>query len=177
MIVMINGAFGAGKTTTANMLKPLVPNSMIFDPEEIGYMLRKIVIEEIRFEEEKTDDFQDIELWKILTVKIASELKHKYNKHLIIPMTIYKPQNFEYIYNGLQNLDRDLYHFCLIASENTIYDRLTARGDNFGGWTFQQTERCVNAFRNNRFKEHIITDHLDINGIIERILMRITRGK
>jgi deoxyadenosine/deoxycytidine kinase len=38
---MINGAFGSGKTTTAQMLKPLIPNSMIYDPEEVGYMLRK----------------------------------------------------------------------------------------------------------------------------------------
>jgi deoxyadenosine/deoxycytidine kinase len=59
MIIMINGAFGSGKTSAANMLHPLIPNSMIYDPEEIGLMLRKIVIEDIRLEEERTDDFQD----------------------------------------------------------------------------------------------------------------------
>lgn len=89
MIVMINGAFGAGKTTIAEMLLPLIPNSMIYDPEEVGYMLRKIVTEEIRLEKERTDDFQDIELWRILVVKVANELKQKYDKHLIVPMTIY----------------------------------------------------------------------------------------
>lgn len=35
---------------------------MIYDPEEIGYMLRKMITEDIYFEEERTDDFQDIEL-------------------------------------------------------------------------------------------------------------------
>jgi hypothetical protein len=40
---MINGAFGSGKTSTAQMLQPLVANSMIFDPEEIGLMIRKII--------------------------------------------------------------------------------------------------------------------------------------
>ncbi|PWW40822.1 MULTISPECIES: hypothetical protein [Paenibacillus] len=38
MIVMINGAFGSGKTSAATKLQTLIPNSMIFDPEEIGYM-------------------------------------------------------------------------------------------------------------------------------------------
>jgi predicted ABC-type ATPase len=69
---MINGAFGSGKTSTAQMLQPLVGNSMIVDPEEIGFMIRK---KEVRHIHEQTDDFQDIELWKILTVKVAGEVK------------------------------------------------------------------------------------------------------
>ena len=36
MIVWINGAFGAGKTTTARELIELIPNSTLFDPEDIG---------------------------------------------------------------------------------------------------------------------------------------------
>lgn len=84
MIIMINGAFGSGKTSTAQMLQPLVANSMIFDPEEIGFMIRKIIPEEVRHNHEQTDDFQDIELWKILTVKVAGEVKKKYQKHLIV---------------------------------------------------------------------------------------------
>lgn len=173
MIVMINGAFGAGKTTIAEMLLPLIPNSMIYDPEEVGFMLRKIVTEEIRLEKERTDDFQDIELWRILVVKVANELKQKYDKHLIVPMTIYKSQNFEYIYNGFKNIDNDLYHFCLIASEQTLHKRLTERGDKPGGWTFQQSEKCRNILRDVRFEEHIVTDELDKDEIIDKIILRI----
>ncbi|ULO05092.1 hypothetical protein H1230_18435 [Paenibacillus sp. 19GGS1-52] len=69
MIIMINGAFGVGKTTTAQLIQSQIPNSMIFDLEEIGYMLRKTIPEEIRLQEERTDDFQDLELWRILTVR------------------------------------------------------------------------------------------------------------
>ncbi|MFF3150967.1 ATP/GTP-binding protein, partial [Streptomyces sp. NPDC057927] len=36
MIVWINGAFGAGKTSTARELIDLIPNSTLFDPEVIG---------------------------------------------------------------------------------------------------------------------------------------------
>lgn len=43
MIVMVNGAFGAGKTTVAEELLRQIDGSMIFDPEEVGYMLRSIV--------------------------------------------------------------------------------------------------------------------------------------
>jgi tRNA uridine 5-carbamoylmethylation protein Kti12 len=174
VIVMINGSFGVGKTTTAEKLLSLIPNSMVFDPEEVGYMLRKIVTEDMRSEEEKTDDFQDLELWRILVVKVANELKLKYNKHLIVPMTIYKLQNYEYIYNGFKNIDKELYHFCLIASEQTLFKRLTERGDKPGGWTFKQSEKCMNILRDNRFEEHIVTDNLDKNEIIDKILKRVS---
>src|SRR5690554_6796225 len=127
MIVMINGSFGSGKTSAANKLVQLLPNSMIFDPEEVGYLLRKLIIEEDRFGEERTDDFQDFGLWKNLTVNIANEIKEKYNKNLIVPMTIYKMQNFEYIQRGLKDIDSNLYHFCLLASDETIQERMNQR--------------------------------------------------
>ncbi len=41
MIIMVNGAFGVGKTTIAQGLLSEIPNSMLYDPEEIGLMLRK----------------------------------------------------------------------------------------------------------------------------------------
>ncbi|WP_217282750.1 AAA family ATPase [Paenibacillus alginolyticus] len=127
---MINGAFGAGKTTAANELLPFVPNNMIFDPEEIGYMLRKLVTVEDRLVHERTDDFQDMELWRVLTVKTAAELKSTYNKHLIVPMTIYKRQNFDYIYDGFKRIDKNVFHFCLSATAETLYRRITKRGDS-----------------------------------------------
>ena len=39
MFVWLNGAFGAGKTTTAAELVTLIPDSRLFDPETVGYML------------------------------------------------------------------------------------------------------------------------------------------
>ncbi|MBA9086033.1 adenylate kinase family enzyme [Fontibacillus solani] len=175
MIVMINGAFGSGKTTAATKLVQIVPNSMLFNPEEIGYMLRKIIPEEIRHDNEKTDDFQDIELWRKLTVSTVKEVKKKYGKNLIIPMTIYKDHNFEYIKNGLKEIDKDLYHFCLIAREDIIHKRLYERGDKAGGWTFLQTSKCVATLSDKRYEEHIITDSLNQDEVVNRIITRISK--
>lgn len=68
MIIMINGAFGVGKTSVANELVKQMDNSMIFDPEEVGFMLRNIIPNEIKQKEANTGDFQDLQLWKELTV-------------------------------------------------------------------------------------------------------------
>ncbi|CAI6036994.1 Tunicamycin resistance protein [Paenibacillus sp. JJ-100] len=173
MIIMINGAFGSGKTSAARALLPRVENSMIFDPEEIGYMLRNLLPEEHREEQERTDDFQDIELWKVLTVNAAREVKFKYNKHLIVPMTLYKKANFDYIYNGLKEIDEDLHHFCLTAELDTIYKRLARRGDEYGGWQYQQAPKCVEAFKSDAFDTRIATDHLEAGEVIDIILEKV----
>ncbi|MDQ0872456.1 deoxyadenosine/deoxycytidine kinase [Paenibacillus sp. V4I3] len=175
MIIMINGAFGAGKTSAANGLLPFVPNCMIFDPEEIGYMLRKLVNVDDRLVHERTDDFQDMELWRVLTVKTAAELKLTYNKHLIVPMTIYKRQNFDYIYDGFKDIDKDVFHFCLSASAETLHRRLTKRGDEPGGWQFQQVDKCVAALKDPVFEDHIMTDELETGDIIRLILKKISK--
>ncbi|MBY0206523.1 AAA family ATPase [Paenibacillus cucumis (ex Kampfer et al. 2016)] len=173
MIIMINGAFGSGKTSAAKALQPRIENSMIYDPEEIGYMIRKLLPEEHREEQERTDDFQDIELWKVLTVNAAREVKQKYNKHLIVPMTLYKKANFDYIYSGLKKIDPDLHHFCLTAELETIYNRLAKRGDELGGWQYQQAPKCVEAFKEAAFETRIATDHLATDEVIDIILQKV----
>ena len=55
MIIWINGSFGIGKTSTAELLKNELDKSIIYDPEEIGGFLSNM------FNHEK-DDFQDYDI-------------------------------------------------------------------------------------------------------------------
>lgn len=169
MIIMINGAFGAGKTSLSNMLIDKIPNSMIYDPEEVGFMVRKIT-NGIREENEETDDFQDIELWRVLVVETARRVKEKYNKNLIVPMTIYKSQIFDYIKEGFEEIDSETFHFCLMASYDVIHRRLEMRGDTPGSWPFQKTERCLEAFKDEKFRTCINTEDRSIDEVCEKIL-------
>jgi broad-specificity NMP kinase len=116
VIIIINGAFGVGKTTISNELLKEIKYSMIYDPEEIGFMLRNIVPENIKQLEAETGDFQDLQLWKELTVEVAKLLISKYNMNLIVPVTIRNPEYFHYIIEGLKSIDKQTYHFCLTAS-------------------------------------------------------------
>src|SRR5690625_7992017 len=88
MIIMVNGAFGVGKTTISNELLKVVKNSMRYDSEGIGFMLRKILTNHIEQFEDDTGDFQDEELWKELTVQEADALKNTYKRILIVLMSI-----------------------------------------------------------------------------------------
>ena len=172
MIIMINGAFGVGKTSVAIDLIQHVNNSMIFDPEEIGFMLRNIINKEIRTKHETTDDFQDLELWRKLTVHVAKDLIDTYKMNLIIPMTIYKKEYFDYIYRGFKEIDRDTYHFCLTSSLDVIHKRLENRGDIVGSWPYQQTFKAMQAFNKYDFNEYINTENCTVAEIVS-IISRI----
>lgn len=169
MIIMINGAFGVGKTSVANELVKEFDNSMLYDPEEVGFMLRNTLPTPIQQEEAVTGDFQDFKLWKELTVSVAAALKDTYNMNLVVPMTICNPQYFAYIKNGFTKIDPQTYHFCLTASKEVIYERLIERGEEDGNWCFQQTDRCLEAFSTNDFSQYIETDDRGISEVVKVI--------
>ncbi|WP_219837204.1 AAA family ATPase [Paenibacillus sp. R14(2021)] len=173
MIIMINGAFGVGKTTIASWLQASLANSMIYDPEEVGYMLRNLIPSELKAPEEQTDNFQDMELWKILVVQVAEQLHKKYKKTILVPMTICNKDYFHYIFNGLKQIDAETYHFCLIGSQETIFERLRMRGEVEGNWCFQQTLKCVEAYQDPCFQTYIPTDGREIDDIVNTIKARI----
>ncbi|QDP39284.1 AAA family ATPase [Radiobacillus deserti] len=170
MIVMINGAFGVGKTTIANELLKKLDNSMLYDPEEVGFMLRSIIPDPIKKQEAKSGDFQDLHLWRTLTVSVAEQLINTYKMNLIVPMTIRNPDYFIHIFNGFKQLDKDTHPFCLTASKDTIFQRLRERGEEEGNWCFQQTEKCLKAYEDYDFGEYIDTEHIEIPDIADRIL-------
>lgn len=79
-VIWINGAFGVGKTTVANLLKAKMINSIIFDPEIAGTMLNKVYPEEM-----KKDNFQDYIEWRNINNEILRKLIEETDKIIIIP--------------------------------------------------------------------------------------------
>ncbi|MES2459110.1 MAG: tunicamycin resistance protein, partial [Armatimonadota bacterium] len=116
MIVFINGAFGVGKTTVAERLCERLPNSLLFDPEEVGFFLRN-VLSPI----DKPDDFQDYVLWRSLVVTTALSLRRTYDRTLIMPMCLWHPPYFEEVVGELRCREPRFFHFCLTAPVETIH--------------------------------------------------------
>lgn len=87
---------------------------------------------------------------------MARELKEKYRKNLIIPMTIYKENNFKYIVEGLEEIDKGFYHFYLNGTYSTIQSRLIKRGDRMGVWTFKRIELYLGLVKQLICKAYIL---------------------
>jgi chloramphenicol 3-O-phosphotransferase len=169
LIIMLNGSFGVGKSSTAQLLCERLPNAIIFDPEMVGHLVRMLTAG-ILPESELTDDFQDIAMWRTLSIAAARDLVQQYRRDLIIPMTLANPAYYAEFRTELKQIDPRLYHFCLIAPLDTIKQRLLGRGDSASGWTFQKAERCVPALADERFQTHIDTEHLTIEATVTQIL-------
>jgi hypothetical protein len=64
VILLLNGAFGIGKTTVARALVTRMPGSVLFDPEMIGIPLQRVA----RAVGRTVEDFQDLRTWRSLAV-------------------------------------------------------------------------------------------------------------
>lgn len=172
MILMINGAFGVGKTTVAESLVAKIANSMLYDPEEVGYMTRAVT-RGILPPHEETGDFQDIALWSPLVVDVAGRLHALYQRHLIVPMTLVNAAYYASIKSGFERIDPETYSFCLTASRETIHRRLLGRGAPPEDWALAQTDRCLKAYEADTFAPYVDTETRSIEAIVSLILSRI----
>lgn len=170
MIVFINGAFGAGKTTVAELLNQRIPNSLLYDPEIVGIGLRYILQSIVQF-----DDFQDLPPWRPLVVETARHLLKTYERTLIVPMTLWNKAYFLEIMDGLRTFEPQLFHFCLTATETTLRKRLQERPSSpqAYAWCCERIERCVMAFEDEMFAVQIGTDDRTPEELVAEILSRV----
>ena len=170
MIIFINGAFGVGKSSVADVLTHKLPNSLLYDAEEVGYMLRKIY-KPI----DTPEDFQDLKAWRVLAVKTAEELKKQYNRTLIMPMCIWNEKYFDEITQGLKAIDNDFHHFCLIADEETVIKRLQQRQDSSDvtKWATDRLQKCLISYQSEKFEKRIVTDTKSPEEIGKEIIANI----
>ncbi len=173
MIIMINGSFGVGKTTTAQALLELIPNALLYDPEQVGYLVREIT-KEARSGDEETADFQDIHIWRPLVIAAAEQLIRHYARPLIVPMTLANPAYLAEIKDGFSAFDPNLYHFCLTAPLPIIHSRLKERGDNPQSWCWRKAIEYVPLFDDTRYATQIDTEHNSPSDVVSEILSHLT---
>ncbi|WP_338145632.1 NUDIX hydrolase [Streptomyces scabichelini] len=124
MIVWINGAFGAGKTTTARELIDLIPDSTLFDPELIGAGLTHLLPPKHLAE---VGDFQDLPIWRRLVVDTAAALLAELGGVLVVPMTLLRQDYRDEIFGGLASRRIPVRHVLLAPAETILRERIAGR--------------------------------------------------
>ncbi len=142
----INGPFGAGKTTLALELKACLAGSLLYDPEETGFFLRRIV------PQPESGDFQDIPSWRRLVAATVIELNRAYDTPLIVPMTLVKPGYLNEIFDRLESAGVAVHHVFLDPGEEVLRARIEAqvlypedpeRDAEVRRWRLEQIPRCL----------------------------------
>ncbi|MFK4071724.1 NUDIX domain-containing protein [Streptomyces sp. NPDC029674] len=151
MIVWINGAFGAGKTSAARELIELIPNSTLFDPEVIGgalpYLLPPKRLDEV-------SDYQDLPIWRRMVIDTAAALHAEVGGILVVPMTLLRQEYRDEIFGGLAARRIPVRHVLLTPDETILRERIAGRpvppdlpdGDmRVRQWSFDHIEPYRNA--------------------------------
>ncbi|WP_328744896.1 AAA family ATPase [Streptomyces sp. NBC_00285] len=147
MIVWVNGAFGSGKTTLVEELRPRWPEALVFDPEMVGYVLQEIV-------DVPTGDFQDLPLWRRQVASLAAGLAEEYRRPLLVPMTLVNPGYLDEVFGALGNAGLVVHHFFLKVPPEVLVRRIEgrvsfpddpAREERVRAWCKARIEVCTGA--------------------------------
>lgn len=166
-IVLINGPFGVGKSTTAQLVTNAVPDAVLFDPETVGTYLAYMF-----GRDSLGDDYQDLSLWRHLFVDIALRLQEDWLPTVIIPMNLWRHDYFTEIVTGLGRTGVPVVCFRLICSPQTLRARILHRPDAEGSheWCLARIDSGLAAANDPRFGMAIETDDRDPQAVADHII-------
>jgi hypothetical protein len=154
VIVLLNGAFGIGKTMVARALVARLPDSFLFDPEKIGRVLQQGG----RLAGRGIGDFQDLRSWRRLTV-LALRTARAFRSDIVVPMTFSNASYLQEIRQGISRFEPQVFHFCLVAPVEVVHARLRERGSDLnrpdGAWQFRRATECCAVHGQPMFAEQI----------------------
>ena len=154
MIVLLNGAFGIGKTAVAQALVARLPDSLLFDPEITGLLQQRTA----RLLGQHVEDFQDLPSWRRLTV-LGVRIARMLRTNVIVPMAFSNASYLDEVRTGIARFDPSLFHFCLVAPADVVQERLRTRGADphtaAGAWQYRRASECCAVHGSDVFSQHV----------------------
>lgn len=120
MIIWLNGTFGAGKTATARKLVPLVPESRLFDPELVGYVLMEYL------SDQEFSDFQDLAPWRTLVPIVTNQVARFTGQHLIATQSVLNEAYWAELQQGFFRHSLGVFHVVLHVESGVLRERIKA---------------------------------------------------
>lgn len=170
MILLLNGAFGIGKSTVARRVADALPRSVVFDPELIGLALQRCA----RLVGARIADFQDLVLWRRLTV-LGIRAARVIWPNVIVPMAFSNVAYLREIRARLGRIDPRVFHLCLVAPVDVVHARLRSRGADpvTQAWEYERAAECCAVHGSAEFAEQVVTTNRDCSSIAEEVLHAI----
>jgi hypothetical protein len=172
LIIFINGPFGVGKTTTAELVAKRLGRAAIFDPEFIGMLLHRFLRDISGVE-----DFQDYKLWAPLTVMSARLMSRWAKRPVIIPMTISHKARWNYIMRGVRAHDNEVVCIRLTCSEDTLRQRILDRPHEGGPheWCLNHIADGVRLMSDPDFGEAVDTENQNADRVADAVCSIVNR--
>jgi hypothetical protein len=160
VLLWINGPFGGGKTATAYELRRRLDQSIVCDPENLGYGLHRMLPPDLR------TDFQTFAAWRQGVHEVLDLVAPKTAGPVIVPMTVINPGYFDQTVGRLRQDGHDVRHFSLLADRGTVLRRLRKRTFGLGlrheQWAVAKLDECLARLQDGVFAEHLYTDEMSV---------------
>jgi chloramphenicol 3-O-phosphotransferase len=152
VILLLNGAFGAGKTTVARLMVARAARAVLFDPEPIGVVLQRAA----RLAGRDVGDFQDLRLWRRLTI-LGLRVTRRFWPNVIVPMAFSDAAHLQEIRAALERFEPRVLHFCLVAPVEVVHARLRHRGHHPSThpWEYRRAAECCLVHGGDAFATHV----------------------
>lgn len=141
MIIWLNGAFGAGKTTIATALHKELAGSYLYDPENLGSFLQTNLPTGLQ-----VADFQDFPEWRQWTSHLLLKMTREFKGDIIVPMTLSKSAYFDEIMTTIRHGGGDIRHFVLEVERRVIAQRLATRSADQEAWGLSKLDDSLAFF-------------------------------
>jgi hypothetical protein len=154
MFILLNGAFGIGKTTAATRLAGEAADAAIYDPERVGFALRRLPAWTLGLARQPAD-YQDLRLWRTLIARGARR-RHRNAAAVIVPMTFTNIGYLNELASALASA-APVRRICLVAPLEVVRARIEARGRETGTspaalqFQLRRSGECVEAHRDTAF--------------------------
>jgi predicted kinase len=153
MYILLNGAFGIGKSSVAVELQRRLAGSTTINPERLGVALRYLP-------GYHRSDFQHLPAWRRLTVAWGRAMG-RLRPVVIVPMAFSELAYLDEVRAGLAASGRPVLHFCLTAPLEVVRERLAARGepaaDRRWAWVHRRAAECCQAHGQPEFAVQVPT--------------------
>jgi len=167
VLLWINGPFGGGKTAAAYELKRRVDQSIVCDPEHLGYGLHRMLPSDLR------TNFQSFAAWRQGVHEVLDLAVRKSAGPVIVPMTVINPGYFDETVGRLRQDGHDVRHFSLLADRGTVLRRLRKRTFGLGlrheQWAVTKLDECLAQLQDEVFAEHLYTDEMSVAQVADAI--------
>jgi gluconate kinase len=172
MVVLIDGAFGIGKTTVARRLSQRLPGSAVFDPERLGFVLQRLR----KLSGRPVEDFQDLRSWRRLSV-LGVRAVRAFRPHVLVPMAFSNLSYLREIREGIAKFEPRVHHFCLVAPLPVVEERLRRRegwnGAAGRAWPRRRAAECCSAHEHPGFEERVPAGDRTAGQIVDDLLERL----
>lgn len=163
MILLLNGAFGIGKTTVARALVARLPRAVLFNPEPVGVALQRVA---------GAGDFQDLKVWRRWTIGGVWAAR-KVWPNVVVPMAFSNAAYLREIRDGIGRFEPRVLHYCLVAPVEVVHERLRGRGRDAGEWEYRRAAECCAAHASGEFAMHVSAVNRDPDDIADELRMAI----